>query len=315
MTKRAEKRLRRREQELKRKSGSEEVQASKGFAKYYDQYYKLALILPICLLVFAIGQIAYQTSTTGDFLIKDITLKGGIAITVPSTEPIDTDTLRTALTNEGYIVSVRNLHSGGRNIAYLVEVDMDLLDRDGVDEFVEVLRNYAHVGTDYSLEGTGAAIGDAFFKQTIMALFFSFIVMALIVAITFRSFVPSITIILASISDILVTLAIVNILGMPLSTAGLAAFLMLIGYSVDTNILLTNRMMKNPDMTVHQRLISAFKTGIFMSATTFVVIFIALVFTSSEVIRQIMTVLLIGIFMDQINTWIQNAGILRWCLK
>jgi preprotein translocase subunit SecF len=40
-----------------------------------------------------------------------------------------------------------------------------------------------------------------------------------------------------------------------------------------------------------------------------------LVFTQSEVLKQIMTILLIGLVVDLINTWIQNAGILRWYVE
>ena len=40
-----------------------------------------------------------------------------------------------------------------------------------------------------------------------------------------------------------------------------------------------------------------------------------LVFTNSDVIRQIMVILLIGLLLDVINTWIQNAGFLRLYLE
>ena len=39
-------------------------------------------------------------------------------------------------------------------------------------------------------------------------------------------------------------LALIDFLGIEISAAGIAAFLMLIGYSVDTDILLTSRALK-----------------------------------------------------------------------
>ena len=68
--------------------------------------------------------------------------------------------------------------------------------------------------------------------------------MGLVVFIYFRTLVPSLAVILAAFSDIVVTLAIFNLTGEKLSTAGVAAFLMLIGYSVDTDILLNTRVLK-----------------------------------------------------------------------
>ncbi|MCK5789095.1 MAG: hypothetical protein KAH32_08850, partial [Chlamydiia bacterium] len=123
--------------------------------------------------------------------------------------------------------------------------------------------------------------------------------------------IPSIAVIGAALSDIIVTLAVVNIMGMKLSTAGIAAFLMLIGYSVDTDILLTTRLVKRKVGTVLERLLGAMKTGLTMSATTIAVVSLALIFSQSDTIRQIMTILLIGLIVDLINTWIQNVGILR----
>jgi len=90
---------------------------------------------------------------------------------------------------------------------------------------------------------------------------------------------------------------------------------MLIGYSVDTDILLSTKVLKSKIGTVMDRIYSAMSTGLTMNITTMIAITIAMVFTTSEVIRQIMTILLIGLFVDIINTWIQNVGILRWYLE
>ena len=42
---------------------------------------------------------------------------------------------------------------------------------------------------------------------------------------------------------------------------------------------------------------------------------VVLVLTQSDVLKQIMLILLIGLLADIINTWIQNAGILRWYME
>ena len=52
-----------------------------------------------------------------------------------------------------------------------------------------------------------------------------------------------------------------------------------------------------------------------MSLTTLIAVSIALMFTQSEIIKQIMIILLIGLIVDLINTWIQNVGILRLYLE
>ena len=139
--------------------------------------------------------------------------------------------------------------------------------------------------------------------------------MGLVVLLYFRTIIPSLAVILAAFSDIVVTLAIFNLTGIKLSTAGIAAFLMLIGYSVDTDILLSTRLLKRKEGTIMDRVYGAMKTGLTMSTTTLVAIGVALIFVGSEVVKQIMIILFIGLLVDLVMTWIQNVGVLRLYLE
>jgi preprotein translocase subunit SecF len=143
---------------------------------------------------------------------------------------------------------------------------------------------------------------------------FAFFFMAMVVFIIFRTFVPSLAVIISAFADILMTLALVDILGIKLSSAGIIAFLMLIGYSVDTDILLTNRVLKRTEGTLNQRIFGAFKTGVTMTLTSFAAILFAFIVvrTFSIVLSQIFTILLIGLGFDILNTWITNVSILKW---
>jgi preprotein translocase subunit SecF len=100
---------------------------------------------------------------------------------------------------------------------------------------------------------------------------------------------------------------------MKISTAGIVAFLMLIGYSVDTDILLTTRMLKLNKST-NSSLFSAFKTGTTMTLTSIIAVSAALIVISpfSTVLNQIFIILLIGLAFDLLNTWITNASIIKW---
>ena len=135
--------------------------------------------------------------------------------------------------------------------------------------------------------------------------------MGIVVLIYFRTFIPSIAIILAAFSDMVFALAVINLMDVRIGTAGIAAFLMLIGYSVDTDILLSVRVLKRKEGTVMDRIMSSIKTGMTETLTAIVAVTVAMFVTQSEVIRQIMLILLIGLIADIFNTWIQNVGLLR----
>jgi preprotein translocase subunit SecF len=132
--------------------------------------------------------------------------------------------------------------------------------------------------------------------------------------IYFRKNMPSFFVILCAFMDILMTITAVNLLGIKVSTAGIMAFLMLIGYSVDSDILLTTRVLKSDEGTINSRIKSAFKTGMIMTLTSITAVAISLLITQtfSLILKQIFTILLIGLFFDIFNTWITNASLIKY---
>jgi len=52
-----------------------------------------------------------------------------------------------------------------------------------------------------------------------------------------------------------------------------------------------------------------------MTLTTVTAIVVAYLFSQSAALSQIMLILIIGLLMDVLNTWVQNAGILRLYLE
>jgi len=148
-----------------------------------------------------------------------------------------------------------------------------------------------------------------------IAVIMAFLAMSLVVFITFRVPIPSLAVILCGFSDIIFALAMVNLFGIKLSTAGFAAFLMLIGYSIDTDILLSTRVLKRKEGTVNERTIQSMRTGLTMTGAAIATVVVSYFITNSEVVKQIMIILFFGLIADIPFTWIQNAGILRWYVE
>jgi preprotein translocase subunit SecF len=273
------------------------------------------MLITLVLLVLAIGVLVTNYARTGEFVQKGVSLKGGITLTIPVDTEIDLNALEekigSALPKSD--IGVRKLTEAGSIKAVVIEAtDVEgeaLIKAVKKTEMIEVNED------EYSIESMGSALGESFFRQTVGAVIVAFIAMGLVVLITFRALVPSLFVILAAASDIICTLATVSLLGMKLSTAGVAAFLMLIGYSVDTDILLTTRVLKRKEGTIFDRIISSMKTGMTMSMTSLLAAVVAYTFSTSDVIKQIMAIIIIGLAFDMLNTWIQNTGILRWHLE
>ena len=91
--------------------------------------------------------------------------------------------------------------------------------------------------------------------------------MAIVVFIIFRTFVPSIAVVISAFADIAFAAAMMDVFGIVLSLGTVAALLMLIGYSVDTDILLTTRLLKRKG-ELGDKIKDAMKTGMTMTLTT-----------------------------------------------
>jgi preprotein translocase subunit SecF len=113
------------------------------------------------------------------------------------------------------------------------------------------------------------------------------------------------------------TIVVLDIMKVQLSTAGIVALLMLIGYSVDVDILLTSRVVRSKEGTLNERIFGAFKTGITMTLTVIAATGMALIFmhSTSPVLSQMFTIILIGLGFDIFNCWITNASILKWYME
>jgi preprotein translocase subunit SecF len=131
-----------------------------------------------------------------------------------------------------------------------------------------------------------------------------------------KNSIPAFAVMLSAFADIVMTLAVVNLVGMKLSTAGIVAFLMLIGYSVDTDVLLTTRLLRKHE-GVNTALFGAFKTGITMTLTSMIAVATALivVYPFASVLNQIFIILLIGLGFDIFNTWTTNASMIKWYVE
>jgi preprotein translocase subunit SecF len=283
----------------------------KKFGRFYNKNYKLLLLIPVLVLIFSFIYMGIFYANTGEIVYRDFTLAGGTSVTIIG--DVNGEALERDLMNSLDEINIRQIYdiSTREQTALVVETKTE------INEVKEVLENYLGYNLDEensSFEFTEPKLGETFYKQLLTALFFAFFFMALIVFVIFRSFVPSVAVIISAFADIFMTLTLVNILGIKLSSGGLVAFLLLIGYSVDTDILLTNRLLKRSEGSVNERIFSSFKTGMTMTLTSLLAVSFALFISMSfsNLLTQIFTILAIGLGFDMFNTWTTNASLLKW---
>ena len=289
----------------------ENPKQERKFEKFYDKNYKLLLLIPLVILIFSFIYMGIFYSNTGEFFNRDFSLTGGTSVTVLG--EINAEDLEQFLSGKLDEINIRETYDvlTREQTALIVETKTGL---DETKELIESYLGYTLNKENSSFEFISPTLGESFYRQLLVTLLFAFFFMALVVFFIFRSFVPSLAVIISAFADIFMTLTFVNILGIKMSSGGIVAFIMLIGYSVDTDILLTNRILKRIEGTVNERIFGAFKTGITMTLTSLLAITFALIISISfsPLLTQIFTILVIGLGFDLLNTWITNVSLLKW---
>lgn len=277
--------------------------------KWLLKNYRRAMIGSFVLLAFFSAILLYSYISTGEFVQKGIDFTGGsqASIDLISTpDSIDIKSVESAVINMFGSESRVKLETGTTNLL-LIDSHKEINEND----VANVLNSTGIKYESISIQSIGAVIGSAFWQQAIYAIIVAFIFMGIVVFFTFKKVIPSIAVVLAAFSDIIVALGLMNIFGMKLSLASLAALLMLIGYSVDTDILLSTRVLKRHG-DLDEKIVSSMKTGIMMTATALISAVVLLLVSTSPVFDQIATVVIFGLSADIVFTWVQNVGIIKW---
>lgn len=281
-----------------------------NFAELYGRAnYKMLMLIPLAMLFLSVGLLAYNHQTTGEWFERSADLKGGTQITVSIEGEPDIGSLQKHLETQFGDVSVRELGGvGGKALLISVPAGVD------VKGVMDTLAEEGITVKDSSTQQVGPALGEAFWRQSQLAFFVAFVFMAFVVFLAFRTFIPSIAVIQAAVTDVLGTIAMMQLLGIEMSLAGFAAIMLIIGYSVDTDILLTARVLRGSG-PVTGRVIGAMKTGLTMTLTALVALIAMYATSSTPVISDIAAVLIIALILDIPATYLMNAGILRWWME
>jgi len=147
----------------------------------------------------------------------------------------------------------------------------------------------------------------------VLGVLIAFVGMSIVVFLLFRTAVPSLAVVLSAFGDIVVPMAVMDVLGIKLSLGTVAALLMLIGYSVDSDILLTNYVLRRSG-GFYESAYRAMRTGVTMTLTSIsavVVMAIVASFFGIDLLASIGTVLAIGLVTDLANTYLLNFSLLR----
>lgn len=192
-----------------------------------------------------------------------------------------------------------------------METPKDLSDneRAGVRE---MLSKQFGIEGSFSAEWAGSVVTSIYRGQAERAIVGAFIAMAIIILVAFKHGFASGIIMLCIGLNVLGVIGGMAIFGVPLSLASVAGMLMLLGYSIDTNILLAMRVLKRLGGEVRERIAEAMRTGLMMTGTALIPLFAINILTTAPALYQLSMALIFGLLADIVNTWFLNSGMMLW---
>jgi preprotein translocase subunit SecF len=153
-------------------------------------------------------------------------------------------------------------------------------------------------------------------QQALVGIAVAFLGMSVLVFLMFRTFVPSIAVVASAFSDIVIPLALMNLFGIELSLGTVAALLMLIGYSVDSDLLLNNHVLRRRG-DFYESTYRAMRTGVTMTLTSIAAMAVMTIIASRFVLGipllpEVGLILVFGLTADLLNTYMLNVSLLRY---
>jgi len=275
----------------------------------YDKY----MVIPALMFVFSISVLLGNYAITGNVLQLGTDFTGGTEVTYSVEGDFSLTEIEQAFEDAGYPEASAVREDTGERSLVIVNIPPPIIDEEGTA--LEILTNAGFEANVESLQSISATVSDEFFIQAQLAFIMGFTIMSLVIFIAFKDITPSLAVILAAGGDILFAMAGMVLFNIPLTLGSMAALLMLIGYSVDTDIVLSSRTLKEKRGSLQDRTYGAMLTGMTMSAGGIAAFSLLYIVSTSIVgpseLSNIAAVMVIGLLADMPYTYFGNAVILK----
>lgn len=274
---------------------------------YQDYSYRQLLGPPLILFLLAATVLISAFVITGSPVALGMDFAGGTELRVSPTDTVSGDAaaaLTTAFPEEP--ASIRPVPSDNTYIVTFADTGTDLT------AFEDAATTNGF--TVQSSSQVSPSFGASAQRLAILGIGIAFAGMSLIVFGLFRSFIPSVAVVASATSDIVVPLGVMSLAGINLSLGTVAALLMLVGYSVDSDILLNDHVLRR-NGSFYDSVYTAMETGVSMTLTSLLAVSVLAVGASLlgvTLLRDIGIVLTIGLAVDLVNTYMMNVTLLRW---
>lgn len=281
------------------------------FDRIYEDYDKYFAI-PAALILLSVAVLAFSYVSTGEVMEKGLDFTGGTEIQFSVNGSFDTQEVASVFAESGRSDIQAVEQTTGDETSLLVRIPPPQINE---SEAQNILEGAGYQVQVESLRSLSSSVSGQFFVQAQLAFLMAFTIMSLVIFYAFKDLTPSLAVIFAAAGDIIFAMAGMVIFNIPLTLGSFAALLMLIGYSVDTDIVLSTRVLRQKRKSLKHRIWSSIKTGVTMSsggiAGFTLLYFVSQALVGPSELSNIAAVMVLGLLADIPLTYFGNALILK----
>ena len=270
---------------------------------------RLAVFLSIFILIVGIGSLIINGGPK-----LSIDFKGGTLVAVNFTNPVDINKIRSSMSNvnidgQTFDFSKAEIKHFGESSNIAIRLasygnEPEQFPNKIADKIAEIYPDLVPANKNefiLSIDKVGPKVGAELRGDAIMAIFSALILILIYISIRFE-FRYAIGAIAALTHDVIITLGVFSILEYEVSLAVIAAFLTIVGYSLNDTIVIFDRIRENVkllkktdlDLVVNQSINESLSRTIITSLTTFVVVLILFLF-GGAVIHTFSFAMIVGV--------------------
>ncbi len=182
------------------------------------------------------------------------------------------------------------------------------------EQIKEEIKRVVPDANEFVIEDIVPVLGADFWRLMMNIALWAVILLLIAILIYFRHPIPIVIMLVSGIFDGIAMLALMGLTNIPLTLSTMAILLMMVGYSIDTDVVASTFLFKRrKEGNVFKLAERAFKTGMTMSLTTLiamVVIYAVGFLTRNIMVIRIANVMIYGVIADIIITWMFNTPLL-----
>lgn len=290
--------------------------------RHIDFLGKAKFLVPMSLCLVLISAVLLVPGVRG--LKMGIDFTGGTEFTVKFAERVDSAAIRNVLgtVNAGQSdLRTSKVQSVGTNTYTIttqllnVETDQEAINK------IEAALKAAFPKVEVNRELIGQQISKELAQKGLLAILIAMAAMLVYISWRFR-FRYAVACILELVHDVAIALGVFALLGLEFNLETIAAFLTLVGYSLNDTIVVFDRVRENLKLdqkrplfdTINLSINQSLTRTINTSATTLLPILV-LLFLGGSVLRGFSVALLVGIISGTYSSWYIGTPIIYWWAK